>query len=512
MFAIRTGLNSAFGLSQHALVIVGQNKLIKNFPFGGDLEAKFAGEIDARKWNEAMKVLPVSGSLPLVFNQSRIISVPDSASRHNTPSNCHIISRELKTLPFYKGGFSALNIVLICNADNVLANIAAIARSFPLYFRKTGQSPVNVIVEICLADRELTDDDISYLINLACWIREVCRLVDAPPNELTTDAFLLKALCVAEQLGVKQTVISASLGEDLKRQNFGGIYNVGKAGSSPPAFAVLSYEPEDAKETYCLVGKGVVFDTGGMQIKGKTGMPGYRAGSKPAAFSARNLDESHNRDMGGAAAVLGAFYLLVSAKFRHNLHACLCIVENNISPKANKPDDIITMLSGKTVEINNTDAEGRLILADGVYYAKNTLKADVIIDMATLTGTQLYLSGKLHGALLTNCREWEEKACEAGRRSGDLVAPMVFCPDLHFSDLKSPVADMRNSNLVKTEGPPSALAGLFIGSHIEFGEGLKWLHFDIASAAESGDRGTGYGLALLSYLLGHLTRIPMLQH
>uniref|UniRef100_A0A0K0D5U8 CYTOSOL_AP domain-containing protein n=1 Tax=Angiostrongylus cantonensis TaxID=6313 RepID=A0A0K0D5U8_ANGCA len=205
---------------------------------------------------------------------------------------------------------------------------------------------------------KLTDDDISYLINLACWIREVCRLVDAPPNELTTDAFLLKALCVAEQLGVKQTVIS---GEDLKRQNFGGIYNVGKAGSTPPAFAVLSYEPKDAKETYCLVGKGVVFDTGGMQIKGKTGMP--------------------------AAAVLGAFYLLVSAKFQHNLHACLCIVENNISPIANKPDDIITMLSGKTVEINNTDAEGRLILADGVYYAKNTLK---VTSVLTRTGGRFF--------------------------------------------------------------------------------------------------------------------------
>ncbi|KAJ1360782.1 Leucine aminopeptidase 1 [Parelaphostrongylus tenuis] len=217
------------------------------------------------------------------------------------------------------------------------------------------------------------------------------------------------------------------------------------------------------------------------------------------------------RDMGGAAAVLGAFHTLVTAKFRQNLHACLCIVENNISPRATKPDDIVTMLSGKTVEISNTDAEGRLILADGVCYAKNILKADVIIDLATLTGTQSYVSGKFHAALLTNCQEWERKACVAGRRSGDLVAPMIFCPDLHFPDLRSPVADMRNSNLGKTEGPPSALAGLFIGAHIDFGDGLKWLHFDMAASAEIGDRGTGYGVALLSYLLGHLTMTPMFQ-
>ncbi|KJH47105.1 cytosol aminopeptidase family, catalytic domain protein [Dictyocaulus viviparus] len=132
--------------------------------------------------------------------------------------------------------------------------------------------------------------------------------------------------------------------------------------------------------------------------------------------------------------------------------------------------------------------------------------------MATLTGAQSFVSGKHHAALLTNCNEWEEKACLAGRRSGDLVAPMTFCPDLHFVDLKSPVADMRNSNLGKTEGPPSAVAGLFIGAHIEFGEGLKWLHFDIAAPAESGDRATGYGPALLSCLLGHLTKAPMFKH
>ncbi|KJH47104.1 cytosol aminopeptidase family, catalytic domain protein [Dictyocaulus viviparus] len=86
------------------------------------------------------------------------------------------------------------------------------------------------------------------------------------------------------------------------------------------------------------------------------------------------------RDMGGAAAVLGAFYTLVTAEFQQNLHVCLCIVENSISPMANKPDDIITMLSGKTVEINNTDAEGRLILADGVYYAKTNLKLAVTVE------------------------------------------------------------------------------------------------------------------------------------
>ncbi|KAJ1360781.1 hypothetical protein KIN20_019841 [Parelaphostrongylus tenuis] len=257
MFMVRAGLDAAVGHPQHALVIAGQHKLIKAFPFrGSELEAKFRGEIDTSRWEAAMKALPLSGSLPLLFNQSRIISVPDTASRHNTPSHCHIISRELRTLPYHKGGlivlyiggicyyecFQELNVVLICDIDNVLANIAAIARSFPVYSRKTdGHTPVTVKVEVCVPDGELVDDDINYLKHLACSIRDVCCMVDTPANELTTEAFLEKATYTAKQLGVKQVTIS---GEDLRQQGFGGIYCVGKAGPTPPIFTVLSFEPQ----------------------------------------------------------------------------------------------------------------------------------------------------------------------------------------------------------------------------------------------------------------------------
>uniref|UniRef100_A0AC34FPQ9 Cytosol aminopeptidase domain-containing protein n=1 Tax=Panagrolaimus sp. ES5 TaxID=591445 RepID=A0AC34FPQ9_9BILA len=165
------------------------------------------------------------------------------------------------------------------------------------------------------------------------------------------------------------------------------------------------------------------------------------------------------------------------------------------------------MLSGKTVEINNTDAEGRLVLADGVYYAKTKLNANVIIDMATLTGAQAYATGKLHAGVLSNCEKWENKSLKAGRVSGDLVHPFVFAPDLHFSDLDSKVADMKNTNLGSHVGPPSSNAGLFIGAHIDFAKGLSWLHFDIASPAVINERATGFGVALVSRLLGEYTDV-----
>ncbi|CAJ0609066.1 unnamed protein product [Cylicocyclus nassatus] len=488
MIALSAKLNGSIGLPDHGLLVVGKHSLLKALSFK-KLLPKFNGEVDEKKWEVAMSMLPTSGSLPLFFNQSRIISLPDSSSRHNTPSSCHVLTKELRTFPITEENCK-LNIVLVCEAGNVFASVAAIARAFPVFTRKTDPPPkVDLTIELCLPEgEELAKEDLELIENVAYSIRETCRMIDAPSNEMSTDALLSEVLSVADELGLKSIAIT---GEELEKQGFGGIWSVGRAGPNPPSFVVVRYEPENATKSYCLCGKGVVFDSGGMQIKGKTGMPGMK------------------RDMGGAAGMLGTFYCLVKSGFSEKLYLCLAIVENSVANFANKPDDVITMLSGKTVEINNTDAEGRLILADAVYYSKHKLKADVIIDMATLTGAQAYVSGKYHAALLTNCEEWEQRVCLAGRLSGDLVAPLVFCPDLHFSDLKSPIADMRNSNLGKMEGPPSAIAGLFIGAHIDFGEGIKWMHLDIASPAECGDRATGYGPALLSYLLGHLTKAPM---
>lgn len=172
------------------------------------------------------------------------------------------------------------------------------------------------------------------------------------------------------------------------------------------------------------------------------------------------------------------------------------------------------MLSGKTVEVNNTDAEGRLVLADGVFYAKTNLKANLIIDMATLTGAQAYATGKLHAGVLSNSEKWENKSVEAGRASGDLVHPFVFAPDLHFDDFKSKVADMKNANMggiSAMQGPPSAGAGLFIASHIDFAKDISWLHFDIAYLAIDGERSTAFGIPLVSRLLGEYTDVNIVK-
>jgi probable aminopeptidase NPEPL1 len=227
-----------------------------------------------------------------------------------------------------------------------------------------------------------------------------------------------------------------------------------------------------------LVGKGVTYDTGGLSIKGKSAMPSMKA------------------DMGGAAATLAAFRTLATTRSKHKITLLLCLAENAVGPASYKPDDILTMHSGKTVEVNNTDAEGRLVLADGVSYAARVLKVDTIFDAATLTGAQLVATGNVHAAIVSNSAALEQLTVAAGHRSGDLVHPLMFCPELYKREFRSHVADMKNSVRNRSNAQCSC-AAQFIHWHIE-DTAIDWCHIDLAGPAFIAERGTGFGTALLT--------------
>lgn len=311
---------------------------------------------------------------------------------------------------------------------------------------------------------------------------------------MTCDDLVARAEQVAAELeGVKVTVVR---GEELNRRGFGGIYGVGKAAVTEPALVVLSHTPANATKTIAWCGKGIMYDTGGFSIKTKSFMPGMK------------------RDCGGAAGILGAFKAAVECGFTENLHAVLCIAENSVGPTATVPDDVHTLYSGKTVEINNTDAEGRLVLGDGVAYARKDLKADIVLDMATLTGAQGTTTGQDHAALLTNNAQWEDSAVTAGLQCGEMVYPIIFAPESHFKEFKSAVADMKNS-VANRSNAQCSCAGLFIGSHL-FDDYFKpspiiWLHIDMAYPVHVGERATGWGPALLLTLFGRYSQSTLLN-
>lgn len=198
------------------------------------------------------------------------------------------------------------------------------ARAFPLYSRKSGNDSSESIVNVefiliendkILSGQALTDGDIDCLNNSVNGIRLAARIVDTPCNEMNVSHFVNEITKIGRELNLTPTIIR---GEELDARGFGGIYGVGKAAAIPPALVVLSHKPAGATETYAWVGKGIVYDTGGLSIKAKTSMPGMK------------------RDCGGAAAILGAFYAIVKAGFTQNLHAVFCLAENAVGPNATR--------------------------------------------------------------------------------------------------------------------------------------------------------------------------------
>jgi len=472
------------------VLILGKLANLKKIQFDA-VKCKLGTRVDLPTFEASLGTLQTADSCPLWLNCATLAAVPAKATRHNTPSRAHSVSKFVKShLP----GLSDEFVVLVTTRDELFASACAIARVFPEYNMKTSaaptQAPRTVTVEVVLASGEsVSREELDLLDNTAVAVRLSARIVDAPCSAMHTDAFLQEVVTVGNELQLSPLIIR---GEELREKGFGGIHGVGKAAVNPPALVVLSHTPAGATTTVAWVGKGIVYDTGGLSMKTKTTMPGMKA------------------DCGGAAGILGAFSVAVRSGFRENLHAVFCLAENAVGPKAQRPDDVVTMYSGRTVEVNNTDAEGRLVLGDGVAFAKKDLKADIIVDMATLTGAQGVATGKYHACVLTNDEDWESVAVRAGKVSGDLCHPIPFTPELHFSEFSSPVADMQNSVSDRSNAQPSC-AGLFIMSHLGFEWPGVWIHVDMASPVQSGDRATGYGVALLNHMFGSWLKIPLLR-
>lgn len=493
------------------VIIIGKLENLKQVPYDV-IKAKLEPRVSEEVYQSALTCMQPSPTdvCSLYLNMATLAALPRRCARHNAPSHANFITKLVRSTCLGVDEY----VVIVCERQDVLASACAVARAYPIYSRKTlkpsnasngtGGSGANstiptsatVRVEFVLVDggkddvQPFSEDDLNCLEEICSSVRTVARIVDTPCSEMNVKDFTQEIQQVATELGVACTVIE---GEELREKGFGGIYGVGKAATVPPALVTLSYLPPNATQTIAWVGKGIVYDTGGLSIKGKTAMPGMK------------------RDCGGAAAVLGAFRAAVKLGFSENLHAVFCLAENAVGPNSTRPDDILTLYSGRTVEINNTDAEGRVVLADGVSYAQKDLKATVILDMATLTGAQAIATGRYHAAVLTNREEWEEYCLQAGRASGDLTFPIPFCPELHLPEFSSAFADMKNS-VADRGNAQSSCAGLFIFAQLGVDFPGSWIHVDMASPCHCGERATGYGVALLVTLFGNYSSQPLLQN
>jgi probable aminopeptidase NPEPL1 len=408
--------------------------------------------------------------------------LPDTVSRHNTPTRFEAAAAIAAGADLGSEGGAV--IACVEDPEHAPALARAVARATPLFQRATGgqngkaaKKAKKARIAFLALDTKGRPVKVprgeQEVVQVARWAAE---LVDTPTNELTTAA-LEKAVRKAFQ-GVPHVKVKSIVGEELLEKRLAGIHAVGRAAVVPPRLVVVEYKPPRAKRTVSLVGKGIVYDTGGLSLKPTTSMTSMKA------------------DMGGAAAAAGATLALARGKAPVHVVCALALAENAIGPDSYRNDDIITFHSGKTVEINNTDAEGRLILADAVSYVARRHEPDAIVDAATLTGAQLVATGIRHAAVMSNREGLERLAVEAGRDTGDLTFPLPFAPEFFQDEFRSKVADMKNS-VANRSNAQSSCAAQFIYSHIQDLD-VPWLHVDLAGPAFRDERGTGYGVALLA--------------
>jgi len=282
------------------------------------------------------------------------------------------------------------------------------------------------------------------------------ELANEPSNSLTPRTFADRAAELAKAAGLGVEILDENKIEQL---GMGLLLGVAKGSTEPPRVIVLKYEPEGAPASPVLglIGKGITFDTGGISIK-----------------PAENMDRMKD-DMAGGAAVLGATIAAARLNAPVRIITVIPATENMPSGAAVKPGDILTSAAGKTVEVLNTDAEGRLILGDGLWYAQK-LGATHLVDVATLTGACIVALGKSTNGLFANHDAWRDTVLRASDRAGDRSWPMPTFPD-YFEQLKSEIADFTN-----TGGRPAGAitAALFIK---EFAGDRPWAHLDIAGTA-----------------------------
>ena len=323
-----------------------------------------------------------------------------------------------------------------------------------------------------LANKPEAKTAIKHASIIAKYTHLVRDLVNTPPSHLTPDSFTKKLAAGLKAAGGLKAGLKITIWDEkqLKSQGFGGIVGVGQGSANPPRLLHISYTPKTKNvKRFAFVGKGITFDTGGLNLKPGLGM------------------EAMKSDMSGAAAVCAATLAIAELALPVAIECWAPLAENMPSDTATRPSDIITIFGGKTVEVLNPDAEGRLVLADGLVKAQESKnKLDGIIDVATLTGAQVVALGTRTSAVMTNNQEFSDLFLKASKEAGEQFWPMPLPVELRAS-LDSPVADLAN---IGDKNGGMLVAGLFLKEFVS--DDLPWLHLDIAGPAYNEAKAHGY--------------------
>ncbi len=354
-------------------------------------------------------------------------------------------------------------------------------------YKKQEDKKVDTLKKILVCNEQIKDYDIQYLTELTKSVHIARTLVNEPFSYLNTKQFSKEIRELSKSSGFHLEILEKKQIESLK---MGGLLAVNQASNSQPNFSILSWKPKEVKNSkpLVLVGKGIVYDTGGLSLK-----------------PTKNSMDFMKCDMAGAAVVVAVMTFVAQMKLPYHIIGLVPTTENAISNKAYAPGDIITMHNKKTVEVLNTDAEGRLILADALSYAAK-YKPELVIDLATLTGAAVYTLGHHAAAILrTATDETCNKLMQSSFKTSEKLVEFPLWAE-YEEEVKSEIADIKNIGGA-TAGTITAAA--FLKHFISY----DWIHIDIAGPAyiqKAEDYktygGTGFGVRLLCNFISDLSK------
>jgi len=373
------------------------------------------------------------------------------------------------------------------NAAVLVAEGMALANYQFLKYRTDTKKITHSLHRISFTKESATAKDITYLTALIDAIYRVRTLVNEPLNYLSAVQLSKEIAALGKEAGFKVTVLHKA---QLEKEKMGGLLSVNRGSIDPPTFTVMEYAHKKSlnKKPIVLIGKGVVYDTGGLSLK-----------------PTLNSMDRMKSDMSGAALVSGTMYAIAKLKLPLHIIALAPATDNRPGQNAYTPGDVITMYSGATVEVLNTDAEGRMILADALHWAKR-YKPGLVVDFATLTGAASAAIGENGIVYMGTADEQTKQAFrDSGFRQYERLVEFPLW-DEYGEQIKSDIADLKNVG-------GSTGGAITAGKFLEHFTDYPWLHFDIAGVSFATTKrnytpvgGTGYGLRMLLDFLMHYTK------
>jgi len=457
-------------------------KLIENIQ--SDIKVEFLNEklFNNNKNKEILKLAGFDASQDSIcfLHEKRILvcGIEDDDS-DNVRSVVSVAIKSLKSSNYESATFSV-------NKKNIKAIIEGLVLGgyeFNNYKSDAKKSNLQIVYLSCKKINDFTQAFSEALIiaEATCFTRDIVNTI---PHDLNPPSFAKLAKNLAKENNLDFNILGE---KELKKEKMNAMLSVGRASIHDSKLIHLTYKSTNPKKIITLVGKGLTYDSGGLSLKPATSMVTMKM------------------DKAGGCAVLGIMKAVSELKLDIEVHAFVGAVENMIGGDAYKPDDVLVSRSGKTIEIRNTDAEGRLVLADVLTYAQENVEADYIFDFATLTGACMVALGQYTTGVMGHSTKLKHQISKSAISSGELSASLPF--NKHLKKLlKSEIADISNTASKPYGG--AITAGLFLDNFIEDKNKDKWLHFDIAGSAYTESAwdcnvygGTGAGVRFMTNFL-----------